>query len=101
MKIEDLARMMKSGFDEMGRHFDTITSILRQDVNDLKSGQDRHSSEIASLRLDVGSLRTEMRDGFMKTNDKVDLLTVKLADKKVITKADAQEIISINPVPLI
>jgi uncharacterized linocin/CFP29 family protein len=110
MTIEDLAKMMKGGFDEIGQRFDVIendlgvvkqdVSTLKQDVNELKNGQDRHSSEIASLRLDIGSLRTEMHDGFMKTNDKVDLLVVKLSDKKVITKSDAKEIISINPVSI-
>ena len=114
---DELAIMIKTGFDEMGRRFDTIENdvgslkrdvgglkqdvdVLKEDVAELKNGQLEHSSEISSLRSEVGSLRTEMHDGFMKTNDKVDLLAEKLVDKNVITKKDAKEVMAVGPLSL-
>jgi hypothetical protein len=52
------------------------------------------------IRKEISALRSEMQDGFLKTNNKVDLLTVRLADKKVITQKDAKEVMAINPLPL-
>ena len=82
---DELAAMIKNGFDEMGRRFDVIENdvgVLKQDVGMLKN---QLASEVSSVRTEIGSLRSETREGFMKTNDKVDLLTEKLVDKNVIT----------------
>ena len=107
-KIDELAAMMKGGFDEMGRRFDDLRTELKGDISavrtelkgDILRVDNNLSSEASSIRSEISALRSEMHDGFMKTNDKVDLLTVKLQDKNVITKADAKEILAITPMSL-
>jgi uncharacterized protein YfbU (UPF0304 family) len=88
--IEDLATIVKSGFDHVSEEIASVRTELKNEI----------TSEISSVRTEISELRSEMHDGFMKTNDKVDLLTVKLQEKKVITPADAKEVMAISPLSL-
>jgi len=116
---DELAAMIKNGFDSMGqemnRRFDLvgkdmvelrnelkteISSVRSELKSDIAGVRNELHSEVSSVRTEISALRSEMQDGFLKTNDKVDLLTVKLADKKVITKNDAKEVMAITPLPL-
>ncbi len=80
---------------ELKSEISAVRTELKSEISGLRN--ELHS-EISSVRTEIGSLRSEMRDGFMNTNDKVDLLAVKLADKKVITKKDAEEVMALGPV---
>lgn len=95
-KIDELAQIVKVGFDNVGEQISTLRTELKADIARVDIKID---TEISSVHSEIGELRTEMREGFMKTNDKVDLLTVKLADKKVITPSDAKEVMALGPTP--
>jgi len=117
--IDELAMLVKSGFDHVGEEMHALRTELKNDIagvdarmssirTELKGEivsvrtelKNEISSEMSSVRTEISALRNEMHDGFMKTNDKVDLLAVKLQDKNIITKTDAKEVMAINPVPL-
>lgn len=87
---EELVELIKNGFDHVSEEISSLRTELKNEI----------SSEISSVRTEISSLRTEMQEGFLRTNDKVDLLTVKLQDKNVIAKADAKEVMAINPLAL-
>lgn len=98
---EELVELIKNGFDHVSEGFalvrGEISSLRTEFKSDLKSEisslrtelkaeisavrtelKNEISSEISSVRTEISSLRTEMQEGFLKINDKVDLLTVKL-----------------------
>jgi hypothetical protein len=95
--IDDLATIVKAGFDQVGKDIADVNHKVDVFHAELKS---EISAVRTELKSEISDLRTEVRDGFMKTNDKVDLLTVKLSDKNVITKKDAKEVMAINPVTI-
>ncbi len=127
---DELVAMIKGGFDQVGKDIaevnnkvDTLRTELKSEISavrtelksevhtlrtELKSEISAVRTELKSemhtlrteLKSEISDLRTEVRDGFMKTNDKVDLLAVKLSDKNVITKKDAKEVMAINPVSI-
>jgi hypothetical protein len=110
--IKDLAAIVKAGFDHVGVEFSLLLkefkaelkaeiSFLRTELkNEISMVRNDLSSETSSIRTEISSLRSEMQEGFLKTNDKVDLLTVKLQDKTIITKSDAKEVMATSPLPL-
>jgi hypothetical protein len=110
--IEDLAIIVKAGFDHVGEEIASlrsefkiepkseISAVRTELKSDIVGLRNEFHSEASSVRTEISSLRSEMCDGFMKTNDKVDLLAVKLSDKNVITRKDAKEVMVINPVTI-
>jgi len=99
-KFDELAKIMKTGFDQVGEQISELRAEFKSELKAEISGvSNKIDSEISSVRTEINALRTEVRDGFMKTNDKVDLLTVKLADKKVISAKDAKEVMALGTTP--
>lgn len=105
---EELVEFIKGGFDQVGRDIAEVNNKVDGLRTELKSEISAVRTELKSemhtlrteLKSEISDLRTEVHDGFMKTNDKVDLLVVKLSDKNVITKKDAKEVMAINPVSI-
>jgi phage host-nuclease inhibitor protein Gam len=105
---EELVELIKAGFDHVGEEISSLRTELKGEISSLRTELKNEismvrndlSSETSSIRTEISSLRSEMQEGFMKTNDKVDLLTVKLQEKNVITKSDAKEVMAISPLPL-
>jgi uncharacterized coiled-coil DUF342 family protein len=99
--IDELAMLVKSGFDHMGDEISSVRTELKAEISSVRTElKNEISSEISSVRTEISALRSEMHNGFMKTNDKVDLLAEKLVNKNVITKTDAKEVMSVSPFPL-
>jgi ATP-dependent Zn protease len=103
-KIDELAALVKVGFDHVSEEFASVRSEISSVRTELKN-------EISGIRTDltseISSLRTEVHESFARvdeqlltTNDKVDLIAEKLSDKKVITKEEAKEVMSLGQLPL-
>jgi|GEM_PF-5433979 len=127
---EELIELIKTGFDHVGEEFSSLRAEFKVDLsslrtelkneisslrtelkseissvrtelkNDISMVRNDLSSEASSIRTEISALRSEVREGFLKTNDKVDLLAVKLQEKNIITEADAKEVMAISPLTL-
>jgi hypothetical protein len=91
--IDELATIVKSGFDHVGKQFESIHA-------DMSASRAEIKSEISELRIETHEGFSRVDDELLKNNDKIDLIAEKLMIKKVISKEDAKEVMSLGSVPL-
>jgi predicted amino acid-binding ACT domain protein len=75
--LETLATMIKAGFDDVDKRFDDLRSELTEKIEAVD----------ASLRVEIGALKQEVRVGFVSMNKRLVEIGDKLEDhEKRITR---------------
>jgi tetrahydromethanopterin S-methyltransferase subunit G len=75
--LDTLAAMIKAGFDDVDKRFDSVSeeiTTLRTELTEKIEPVD------ASLRVEIGALKQEMREGFVDVSHRLANIEDKLED---------------------
>jgi tetrahydromethanopterin S-methyltransferase subunit G len=89
--LDILATMIKAGFDDVEKRFDDVDKRFEGVQSELTHLNEKIDAVDASLRVEIGALKQEVRVGFLSVNHRLAGIGDKLEDhEKRITRIERE-----------